>query len=153
MKKGLLLLISFLSLCGFESLSDEIDKFEVENKTQNAWEVEQSTTEIKAYNKEFDFEMTFYVDNFMPHSPQCLSNKRIKDIKFDFNSSVVNSSFVKFVASNSISPVFNLTLTIRISKNFFSYAFLRNFSSRIPFNLLLIQLTWIIPSSPQTYFL
>ena len=70
-----------------------------------------------------------------------------------FNSSVVNSSFVKFVASNSISPVFNLTLTIRISKNLFSFAFSRNFSSRIPFNLLLIQLTWIISSSQQIYFL
>ena len=70
-----------------------------------------------------------------------------------FNSSVVNSSFVKFVASNSISPVFNLTLTIRIFKNLFSFAFLRNFLSRIPFNLLLIQLTWIISSSSHTYFL
>ena len=85
MKKGVLLIAVFFGLCGFESLSDEVDKFEVENKTPNAWEVEQNTTEIKAYNKEFDFELTFYVDNFMPNSPQCLSNKRIKDIKFDID--------------------------------------------------------------------
>ena len=86
--------------------------------------------------------------NFL--NPVSISHLRLYN---SFNSSVVNSSFVKFVASNSISPVFNLTLTIRISKNLFSFAFLRNFSSRIPFNLLLIQLTWIIPSSQQIYFL
>lgn len=85
MKKFLLSAIAFLGLCGFESLSDQIDKFEVENKTPNAWEVEQSSTEIKAYNEEFEFELTFYVDNFMPNSPQCLSSKRIKDIKFDID--------------------------------------------------------------------
>ena len=83
MKKILLFVTAFFGLCGFESLSDELGQFEVENKTQNAWEVEQNSTEIKAYNKEFDLELKFYVDNFMPNSPLCLSNKRIKDIKFD----------------------------------------------------------------------
>ena len=48
MKNILCLVIAFFSLCGFESLSDEIDKFEINNNTPNTWEVEQSATEIKA---------------------------------------------------------------------------------------------------------
>lgn len=64
-------------------MSDELNTFEVENKTPTFWEVEQDSTKIKALNNDFEFELTFYVDNFMPRSPQCISNKRIKDIKFD----------------------------------------------------------------------
>ena len=85
MKKFIVLGLSFIGLCGFESLSDQVQKFEIENKTPTAWEVEQSTTEIKAYNPTAEIELTFYVYNFMPNSPQCLSNKRIRDIKFDID--------------------------------------------------------------------
>lgn len=83
MKKFLTLFSAILFLSGFESLSDTLSNFEIENRTPNTWEIEQSATEVKAYNHDYDFELTFYVDNFMPNSPQCLSNKRIKDIKFD----------------------------------------------------------------------
>lgn len=83
MKNLLILFFSFFLLTGFESLSDELNNFEVENKTPAFWEVEQDSTKIKALNSNFEFELTFYVDNFMPRSPQCISNKRIKDIKFD----------------------------------------------------------------------
>lgn len=85
MKNILVLLFSFFFLTGFESLSDELHTFEIENKTPATWEVEQDSTKIKAYNQAFDFELTFYVDTFMPNSPQCISNKRIKDIKFDID--------------------------------------------------------------------
>ncbi len=85
MKKILSLMFAPLFLCGFESLSDQIETFEIKNLSEAAWEVEQASTTIKAYNKSAEIELTFYVDNFMPNSPQCLSNKRIKDIKFDID--------------------------------------------------------------------
>ena len=85
MKKFFVLGLAFFGLCGFDSLSNQINSFEIENKTPTTWEVEQSTTEIKAYNPTADMELTFYVNTFMPNSPQCLSNKRIRDIKFDID--------------------------------------------------------------------
>ena len=52
--------------------------------------------------------------NFL--NPASISNLWLYN---SFNSSVVNFSLVKFVVRNSISPVFNLTLKIRIYKNLF----------------------------------
>ena len=85
MKKFLILCFVVFLSCGFESLSGMIRSFDVENKTPSAWDVEQENSLIKAYNKTYDMELTIYADNFMPNSPQCLSNKRIKDIKFDID--------------------------------------------------------------------
>ena len=85
MKKTVLLVFSFFILCGFESLSDQIHNFTVENKTPASWEVKQENSVIKAYNNTNGLELNFYVENFMPNSPQCVSNKRIKDIKFDLD--------------------------------------------------------------------
>ena len=85
MKKFLISFAAVLALCGFESLSCDVHNFSVENKSGSSWEIDQTSTEIKAYNKDFDFELTFYVDTFMPNSPLCLTNKRIKDIKFDID--------------------------------------------------------------------
>ena len=85
MKKVLAVCVALFGLCGFESLSDQVHNFEVENKSTNSWEIEQSGSVVKALNKDSQMELTFYVDNFMPNSPQCLSNKRIKDIKFEID--------------------------------------------------------------------
>ena len=85
MKKVLAVFFALFGLCGFESLSDQVHNFEVENKSTNSWEIEQSGSVVKALNKDSQMELTFYVDSFMPNSPQCLSNKRIKDIKFEID--------------------------------------------------------------------
>lgn len=85
MKKFLILCAAFFCLCGFESLSERVHDFEVENKSPFNWEIQQNGSVIKAFNENFQLELTFYVDNFMPNSPQCLSNKRIKDIKFEID--------------------------------------------------------------------
>ena len=83
MKKILSAFCALLMTCGFESISNQSLSFDIENKTPNAWEIEQNGSVIKAYNENSETELTIYVDTFMPSSPQCLSNKRIKDIKFD----------------------------------------------------------------------
>jgi len=85
MKKYLALVCSLFTLCGFDSLSGETNMYQAENKTPDAWEIEQNENQIKAYNQEYEMELVFYVDAFMPNSPQCRSNKRIKDIKFDID--------------------------------------------------------------------
>lgn len=85
MKKFLVLCVAFFGLCGFESLSEQVHDFEVENKSPFNWEIQQNGGVIKAFNANSQLELTFYVDTFMPNSPQCLSNKRIKDIKFEID--------------------------------------------------------------------
>jgi len=85
MKKFLILAFTFLGLCGFESLSDNLHDFDVENKTPDTWEVEIKNMVVKAFNETYQLELSFNVASFLPNSPQCLSNKRIKDIKFDID--------------------------------------------------------------------
>ncbi len=83
MKKIVSLLCVTFALCGFESLSDQADLFNIEVPQSTRWVVEKNGSVIKAYYPPKEIELTFYVDSFMPNSQQCLSNKRIKDIKFD----------------------------------------------------------------------
>lgn len=85
MKKIVFLICAFFITCGFESLSDQSEVFEIENKTPNFWEIEQAGSVVKAYNEQTQMELTIYTATFMPNSPQCLSNKHIKDIKFDID--------------------------------------------------------------------
>ncbi|MBR2299991.1 MAG: hypothetical protein IJ870_05410 [Alphaproteobacteria bacterium] len=85
MKKFFTLCAFVFLTCGFESISEQIHSFDVENKSPSAWEVETQNAQIKAYNATYDLELTLYVNSFMPNSPQCLSNKRIKDIKFEID--------------------------------------------------------------------
>ncbi|MBO4284816.1 MAG: hypothetical protein J5895_01110 [Alphaproteobacteria bacterium] len=84
-KKLLSLFVCLFVLCGFESLSGQTDHFFVENLSPADWEIKQTGSSINAYNKAFDFELVFYVDSIIPSSPQCVSNKRIKDIKFNID--------------------------------------------------------------------
>jgi len=85
MRKILIQIFIVFGLCGFQSLSGQVHDFDIENKTPNTWLVEQQNSVIKAYNTVYDLELTIYTDTFLPNSPQCLSNKRIKDIKFDID--------------------------------------------------------------------
>ena len=85
MKKILAMCFAVFGLAGFEGLSLQLHTFDVENLNASAWSVSQDGTTIKAYNHANSLELTFFVDSFLPQSPQCLSNKRIKDIKFDID--------------------------------------------------------------------
>lgn len=85
MKKYLALCCMIFGICGFESLSDSNNEFEIENKTTAEWETELSGTTVKAYNKRYELELDFDASPFMPSSTLCISNKRIKDIKFTVN--------------------------------------------------------------------
>ncbi len=85
MQKYLALFFSVFLCCGFESLSGHSDEVEIENKTKQNWETEIKGASILAYNKTYELELTFNIAAFLPSSTQCVSNKRIKDIKFDVN--------------------------------------------------------------------
>ena len=52
----------------------------------NDWDVSmKSDTTIRAYNEKYEVELLFNISDLLPSSPQCVSNKRIKDIKFTIN--------------------------------------------------------------------
>ena len=44
-----------------------------------------SDTTIRAVNQKYEVELLFNISDLLPSSPQCVSNKRIKDIKFTLN--------------------------------------------------------------------
>lgn len=51
-----------------------------------AWEVKlRNNTTVRAFNEKFQIELLFNISDLLPSSPQCLSNKHIKDIKFTVN--------------------------------------------------------------------
>ena len=81
MKKFFVGLIVFF-LTGFSSLSSMGQALEVVSES-NSWEVSmQSNALIKAYNPNAKVELLIDLNNLLPTSPYCVSNKHIKDIKF-----------------------------------------------------------------------
>ena len=81
MKKFFVGLIVFF-LTGFSSLSSMGQALEVISES-NSWEVSmQSNALIKAYNPNAKVELLIDLNNLLPTSPYCVSNKHIKDIKF-----------------------------------------------------------------------
>lgn len=83
MKKILSLFFVAFMLCGFAAEEERIHAYYVDNDSADDWEVSIETLGIKAYHAASETEVWLAVDAFMPNSPLCLSNKRIRDIKFD----------------------------------------------------------------------
>ena len=83
MKKYLALFFAIFLICGFDSLSGKLDEIEIENKTKQNWETKLSGAAISAYNKQYDLELHFDLSALLPSSTWCVSNKRIRDIKFN----------------------------------------------------------------------
>ena len=81
MKKIICSVISFLFLCGFSSLSS-LNSGVVATTDSSGWEVEASGATIKAYNGKSKVELDIDISRILPSSVLCVSNKRIKDIKF-----------------------------------------------------------------------
>jgi hypothetical protein len=73
----------WLALSGFSGLSDQAEKDVLQAKTSNPyWQVEmQGGSSVRAYNESAGLELTINLDTVLPSSPQCLSNKKIKDVK------------------------------------------------------------------------
>lgn len=85
MKKVFGLAILVLSLCGFTSISGQTNLFEIENN-DTSWEIERSgSTSVKAYHPDTQVEIMVNLGTLLPSAPLCVSNKRIKDIKFNIN--------------------------------------------------------------------
>lgn len=80
MKKFFYCLICFF-LCGFIPLSSLDGKIAVVSKSAD-WEVSNSGANIRAFNQKAKVELIFNLSNLLPSSPYCVSNKKIKDIKF-----------------------------------------------------------------------
>ncbi|MBQ7303583.1 MAG: hypothetical protein IJW75_01515 [Alphaproteobacteria bacterium] len=81
MKKIFYCLICFLFLCGFTPLSSLRGSLFVSSKSAD-WEVSNSGANIRAFNQKAKVELIFNLSDLLPNSPYCVSNKRIKDIKF-----------------------------------------------------------------------
>ena len=85
MRKIIGLMGVVLSLCGFTSLSGQTNSLEIENNN-TAWEIEQSgSASVRAYNSQSQMEIVVNMSSLLPSSPLCISNERIKDIKFTLN--------------------------------------------------------------------
>lgn len=81
MKKFCLMLSSLWGLCAFSALPDSGVPLTVKSNNKD-WQVEMlGTSMIKAFNPKGQVEILINVENLLPQSPQCVSNKRIKDIK------------------------------------------------------------------------
>lgn len=85
MQKIIGLLGAVLCLCGFTGISGQTSPFEVENNNKN-WEVEYNgNASVRAYHPESEVEIMINLSSLLPSAPLCVSNKRIKDIKFTLN--------------------------------------------------------------------
>ncbi len=85
MKKIFGLMCVVWGLCGFTGLSGQDNPFEIENNNKS-WEIERSgSASIRAYYPEAQVEIMINLGTLLPTSPLCVSNERIKDIKFNIN--------------------------------------------------------------------
>lgn len=83
MKKFCFLIALFFSAT--TALAQESGLIDVYTESQE-WEVSmRDDTTIRAFNAEYAVELLFNISDLLPNSPQCVSNKRIKDIKFTVN--------------------------------------------------------------------
>ncbi len=74
-----------LMLCGFSDLSGQAGNIEVESLNRN-WQVSmRNNTTVRAFNEDYQVEILFNLANLLPNSPQCINNKRIKDIQITLN--------------------------------------------------------------------
>lgn len=80
MKNFATCLFLIFSLCGFSSLSEQIGSIEIETTNTN-WQITNSGATIKAFNPSSQVELLIDLNNILPTSPYCVSNKKIKDIK------------------------------------------------------------------------
>ena len=84
MKKICLSLLSLLFVT-LPALAEYSGLPEVESESVD-WEVSmQNDTAVRAFNEKYQVELKFNISDLLPSSPQCLSNKRIKDVKFTVN--------------------------------------------------------------------
>ena len=85
MKNILFRLFLVFSLCGFSSLSDQASTIIVETKNSD-WEIANSSgAVVKAFHKESQTEFSINLSSLLPTSTYCMSNKKVKDIKFDIS--------------------------------------------------------------------
>ena len=85
MQKIIGLLGVVFCLCGFTGLSGQTNSFEIKNNNQS-WELERGGGDsVRAYNPDNKVEITINLSSLLPSSPMCVSNERIKDIKFNLN--------------------------------------------------------------------
>lgn len=81
MRKVYFLICAIWGLCAFSELPDSGQSLTVESDSKD-WNVEMlGNSVIKAFNPKGQVEILINVENLLPQSPQCVSNKRIKDIK------------------------------------------------------------------------
>ena len=85
MFKFSLMTFAFFFLCAFSEMGNQSFEFNVETKS-TSWVVEmRGSSSVRAFHEPSGTELFFNFSDLMPNSPQCLSNKRIKDIKFTLN--------------------------------------------------------------------
>lgn len=81
--KNIFFLVSAFIICAFSRLSSIGDNLEIKSISRH-WNISSSSGSIiRAYNEKSKVELVINISNILPSSPYCLSNKRIKDIKFD----------------------------------------------------------------------
>lgn len=85
MKKLCFVLLCVFGLCGATDLAEQTGELTVKSDNGN-WDVSmRSHAVIRAYNPEAEVELSINISDLLPNSPQCVSIKRIKDIKFTVN--------------------------------------------------------------------
>lgn len=85
MKKIFGLLCVVWGLCGFTGLSGQENPFEIENNNKS-WKIERNgSASVRAYYPEAQVEIMVNLGTLLPTAPLCVSNERIKDIKFNIN--------------------------------------------------------------------
>lgn len=85
MKKLIGLLLVLGGLCGFSDLAGQAGGISIESNSRD-WEVSlRNNSVVRAYNPESQVELIINISSLLPNSPLCVSNKRIKDIKFTVN--------------------------------------------------------------------
>lgn len=83
MKKILISICVAFLLSGFTELPENNDQLSVES-TSKDWEVQMNgDSYVKAVYPKGQLELVLNIGNVLPNSAECLSNKRIKDIKID----------------------------------------------------------------------
>ena len=104
--------IDYASTTDYKGITEPVHTYTIENKSDPSWSLLLDTMGIKAHHTPSDTELWLYVDSFMPNSPQCLTNKRIRDIKFDIDvykvaqkgdsnwSKMVNRMKIQFTGKN-----------------------------------------------------
>lgn len=85
MSKYIVLIFSFFFLCAFSDLKDRSNEMKVESNSPD-WEVSmRGNSSVRAYDPKAELELIIDISNLLPSSVACVSNKRIKDIKFSIN--------------------------------------------------------------------